>query len=79
MKLIGPYASPGVVHEVRLKDGTTVDALMTMGRRDHPDGTWITCHNLILPNYTVITDEIAEVIGTRMHERKSTEGLLMRQ
>ena len=75
MKLIGPYASPGVVHEVRLKDGTTVDALMTMGRRDHPDGTWITFE----PVSVVVTDQIAEVIGTRMHERKSTAGLLMRQ
>jgi len=73
VKLIGPYASPGVVHEVRLKDGTTVDALMTMGRRDHPDGTWITFESV---PYEVVTDQIAEVLGTRMHERKSTKGLM---
>ena len=71
MKPIGPIEPPGVVHEVRLKDGTIVDAYMTMGRRDLPDGTWIT-HE---PVSVAITDMIAEVLERRMRERKSLEGL----
>ena len=73
MKLIGPYAVPGVVHEVRLKDGTTVEAFMCMGREPVlPDGTWITHHTVPV----VITDLIDEVLSPRMRERKAMDGLL---
>ena len=75
MKLIGPYAVPGVVHDVKLKDGTIVDALMTMGREPVlPDGTWITFDAIPV----VVTDMIDEVIGTRYRERLSLDGLLKR-
>lgn len=41
MKLIGPVAPPGVRHVVKLKDGSTAVAFMSMGRDGVPDGTWI--------------------------------------
>jgi hypothetical protein len=72
VKIIGPIEPPGVVHEVLLKDGTIVDAFMCMGRRDLPDGSWLT-HDVVSVD---VTDMIAEVQGRRMRERKSTEGLL---
>lgn len=41
MKLIEPVAPPGVRHLVKLKDGTNAVAFMAMGRKDVPDGTWM--------------------------------------
>jgi hypothetical protein len=59
MKLIGPVAPPGVRHIVKLKDGTEVVALMTMGREDVPDGTWIGADGPV---------EAAEIIGPYLRQ-----------